>query len=357
MAVQQFTYPTAAAMSVIEPELRSRMEGEREGLKLFPRVTKSTFFVRWTQPDNPYGMMQFRGLDGRPPKVDRVGANTFMYEPGVYGEKTEITERELTTRAIPGRPEITVPVDDLVMEGERLLLDRELTRMEYNIWTLLGTGTITVPLPGPSGGNVWTYTESIQTFTSTVPWSTAATATPLADLQTVQQKSVGHGVDFGASATLYANQVTANRLLNNANASDFGGRRNQAGATLNNIAAFNSYFAGQNLPQIKIVDDGFQPFKLSGLITNTTTQFIKFIPNGTAILVGKRSGNSPIGEWHNTINANNPGFAAGSYQFIKDTANGINAPKEVPPRIEINRGFNGGLSLYYANAFVSMNVG
>lgn len=356
MAVQQFTYPTAAEMSEIEPELRFRMESEREALKLFPRVSKSTFFVRWIQPDNFYGMMQFRGLDGRPAKVQRIGENTYMYEPGVYGEQILITERELTTRAIPGRPDIRVPIDDLVMAGERQLLDRELTRMEYNVWQLLQTGTISIPIPGPSGITIYTDTYTIQTFTATIPWSTAATATPLADLQVVQQKSVGHGVDFGAGATLYVNQVQANRMLNNANASDFGGRRSQYGATLNDITAFNNYFQGQNLPKVKVIDEGFQPFPVSGPITNSTTQFIKFIPNGVGILVGKRGGSSKVGEWQNTINANNPGFGAGSYQFIKDYANGINATKEVPPKIEINRGFNGGLALEFPNSIVALSI-
>lgn len=354
---QEFSYPTAAQVFRIAAELETATMADLDEFKMFPTVNRDTHNVRWWQQDNPYGRMHFRGLEGRPAKVQRLGDGSFAYEPGVYGEFISIGERELTTRAIPNRPDIVVPIDDLVTNAEKQMVGREITRMRYNIWQMLGTGTLSVSLPGPTGPVIWSDTYNIQTYTSTIPWSTLATATPIRDMQTVQQLSVGHGVDFGAGATLYVNQVTANRLINNANASDFGGRRNQAGSTLNNLASFNSYFAGQNLPQIKIIEDGFQPFPIAGPETNPVAQYVKFIPDGLAILVGKRPAGQTVGEWQRTLNLNNPGGASGPYQYVKDYIKGYNAPKETPPRIEVHRGFNGGLAIYFAAAVVAWTVG
>ena len=57
-----------------------------------------------------------------------------------------------------------------------------------------------------------------------------------------------------------------------------------------------------------------------------------------------------------TRNLNNPGGAPGSYRYIKDFAQGINAPKETPPHIETHRGHNGGVTIEYPSAVVIMNV-
>lgn len=351
-------YPTAAETSYILPDLIARDRANRVGMKIFPIVNKPTHEVRWIQQDNYYGLMAMRGVDGAPPRVQRVGANVFVYEPGVYGEHISITEQEILKRSIPTRPDIPVDVTDLKQEADRQLVQREDDRIEANIWTLLGTGTLIIPYSGPNGASVYKDTYPIQTFTASVPWATASTSTPIADMQAVQQLSVGHSVNFGAGATAYMNRVTANRLINNANASDFGGRRSMAGSTLNNVGAFNSYFAGQDLPQIQVVDDGYQLAPLNGVETSPSTQFQKFIPTGTVIVVGQRPNGAPVGEMQMTLQAMNPSgqAAAGEYHFVKDFAQGINAPVEVPPRVEIHRGFNGGLALLYPAAVVVMSV-
>lgn len=352
-----FIYPTAAEMFEISPELMAKGRAGRVGLDLCPPVNRDTYFVRWSQRDNMYGLAKMRGIDGAPPKVDRIGANTFVYEPGVYGEHTSITERELLTRAVPNHPEIRIPISDLIMADQQLLTTRQLDRMEANTWTMLATGTNTIPLPGPSGPNIWTDTYPIQTYTAPIPWSSSSTAVPLANLQTVQQLSVGHGVRFGAEATLYVNQITGNRLLNNTNSADLAGRRDQYGATLNSLVGFNNYFQGQNLPKVVVYDDGYQLSPISGPITKTT-QFQKFIPDGVGILIGSRPNGGPIGEFQMTVQAMQPGAnpTSGAYSFVKDFAQGINAPLEVPPRMEVHMGFNGGLALYFPSAVVALSV-
>lgn len=349
-----FVYPTAAVMKEIFPDLIMRDRADRLGLQLFPVVQEATFFLRWAQKDNAHGVMQMRGLDGQPPKVTRQGLNTFVQEPGVYGEHIVITERELLTRADPLDLTKRIPIGTMVAECNDLLKTRLNDRMELNVWNMLATGRNSIPIAGPNGVTIYTDQYTLQTYTAAIPWSSASTATPLANLQAIQQLSVGHGASFQTGAKLYMNQVTANRLLNNANAADYGGRRNAAGATLNNLGAFNNYFAGQNLPEIVIYDAGYQPFPVSGPITNPLSQFIKFIPDGVGILVGRRPGNSPVGEWRQTIQAMQPGGESpGEYNYIKDYARGINAPIETPPKIEVHAGFNGGIVIYYPSAIVT----
>lgn len=351
-------YPTAAAINEIAPDLNARDMASRVGLQIFPVVQKPTFNVRWFQGDNPYGLMQYRGLDGSPPKVQRLGMSEFIYTPGVYGEFTSITEQEILTRASPGNLMLPIGISDLTVRDMSLLTTRMNDRMEANVWTLLTTGSITLPAPGPAGANVYVDSYTLQTYTASVPWATTATATPIVNIQAAQQLSVGHGASFGAEATLYMNQVTANALINNSNAADFGGRRNMYGATLNNIEAFSTYFQNQGLPSIRVYDTGYQNQPVAGPETSPSTQFTKFIPNNIAVLVGKRPGGQPIGEFQQTIQAMQPGSGVGPgrYQFIKDFSRGINCAVEIPPRVEVHMGFNGGPALQYPSNIVIMTV-
>lgn len=345
-------------MTQILPDLLNRDRADRVGLQLFPTVNSESYFVRWAQRDNAYGLMQMRGLDGQPPRVQRVGTTTFVYEPGVYGEHVVITEREILTRAAPTNLEIPIPIGDLVAEADQLLITRESDRMEANVWNLIGTGTLSIPLPGPNGVQVYQDTYAIQTYTAPVPWATSATATPIQNFQTIQQLQLGHGCSFGADATAYMNQYTANLLMNNNNNNDFGGRRSAIGSTLNSIGSFSDYFQAQNLPRVRVYDAGYQLNPLSGTVTNASTQFQKFIPNGRVIIVGNRPGNQPVGEWKQTIQAMQPGGmpSAGAYRFIKDYSRGLNCALEVPPKLEVHRGFNGGCCIYFPSAIISMSV-
>src|ERR1700678_3428585 len=97
-------YPNAATMREIAQDLIRDQTADDVTLKLLPVQAENTHFVRWFQLDNYYGIMGMRGLDGSPSKVTEVGTNSYIYEPGVYGEFMEIGEREILTRAAPRNP-------------------------------------------------------------------------------------------------------------------------------------------------------------------------------------------------------------------------------------------------------------
>lgn len=352
-----FNYPTNFELQQIEPDLLARAEAGRVGLQIMPVRNVNAAEIRWNQQDNFYGLQALRGLDGAPTRVQRVGNKTYVYEPGVFGEFVDITETELTRRAGYSPNGTPIDVSDLVIDADSQLMNRELDRIESTIWALLTTGTFSIKLDGPNGTQVgFTDTFSIQTYTASVAWATAATATPIVNFQAVQQlgMAAGHSADLGAGAVAYMNSVTSNRLLNNTNASDINGRRINGGNTSNSVADFNRYLAAQNLPQIQVYDGGYQAAG-TGATAVTAGAFTKFIPDSKVVVVGKRTSGAKIGEYLKTRNASN-GLQAGSYAYTIDRANGVNAEKRTPANIERHRGHNGGPVIYLPSAVVVMSV-
>jgi hypothetical protein len=350
-----FVYPTNFELSQVEPDLVARGAAGRVGLDIMPVREVNAGEVRWTQQDNFYGLQALRGLDGAPTRVQRAGEKVYTYEPGVFGEYVDITETELTRRAGYSPAGTPIDVSDLVVNADQQLINREFDRIEATIWALLTTGTFSIKLDGPNGTQVgFTDTFSIQTYSASVAWATAATATPITNFQAVQQlgMAAGHSVDLGAGAVAYMNSVTSNRLLNNANAADLNGRRIGFGNTANSTVDVNRYLAAQNLPQIQVYDAGYQSTITVGATVGT---FTKFIPNGTVVVVGKRTSGAKIGEYLKTRNASN-GLRPGSYSYTIDRSNGTNGEKRTPANIEVHRGHNGGPCLYLPSAVVVMSV-
>lgn len=362
-----FIYPTSFEIHDIQQDLMARGAEGRVGLEILPWVEKRTAKVRWKQKDNYYGVQEFRGLDGAPTRVIRVGHKIYEYEPGVFGEYVEITESELVTRAA-GFPVETTPIDvrDLYIEADEQLINREWDRVEGSIWTLLTTGTLNILIDGPDGTQIgYSDQYTFQSYQSLVPWSTLGSAVPIKDFQNVQQLgfAAGHSVDFGAAAKAYATQVTWNRLLNNSNASDFAGKRSQYGATFNDLKGYANFFQNQNLPQPVAYDQGLIPRQAAspGSSTFGGGKFRKFIPDGIIVVIGVRPQNAKVGNYVSTINASN-NHNPGSYSYTIDRANGGgtnggNGEKRTPANIEIHRGHNGGPVVEYTTAVLVMNVG
>lgn len=353
-----FLYPPSYEISRIMPQLEAQGRAGRIWLDFLPQKNVNAGTVRWEQKDNMFGLQAMRGLDGAPTRVQRQGSKVFNYEPGIFGEFQTITETELTIRAgaVSDLANTPIPVGDLVMEAQMLLVEREFDRMEWSVSRLLTTGTLAIRLDGPDGlqAAVYNDTYSVQTYTATIPWATFATATPILNFQAVQQLGVGYSTDLGAGAVAVMNSVTANRMLNNANAADFGGRRNQYGATYNDLTNYNQFLIAQNLPRIQVDDRGYYP--ILGQTGGVSGGFIKFIADGVVAVIGKRPGGAPIGNYQMTRNMNNPNGTPGPYQYVIDRANGINAEKRTPPNIEIHRGHNGGPCLYFPSSVVIMSV-
>ncbi len=340
-----FVYPTSAEIFKISQSKIPRLTKDRPAFKFFPMVNKKVDTILWEQRDNYQGLQQVRGMEGQPSRVKRIGAKRYSMEPGVYGEFIPLEERELTKRRAFGTMGSKMDIGDMVMEAEEQLTQRFLDRVEVTIWSLISTGAFTVVSP-QTGATLHTDVFPINTFSAIVPWSTYATATPLADLRQVKLLSRGTSNSFDSGSELYINQVTLNHLLSNRNANDVAGRRVGGLLTPLTLEEINKIFTGEGLPSIVVYDEGYY---------NDAGTFTLFVPDNTFTLIGRRPAGQTVGEYIMSINANNPGAAPGRYMRVKNKAKGDNEA-EIPPVIEVHDGHNGGPAIYFPGAVVKGNV-
>lgn len=337
-----FNYPTNAEINEIGMDFLADLTLDDPIFQMMPIQNADATTIAWEQEDNYIGLQQIRGIDGAPPKVTPTGAKSYVMQPGVYGEQMEIKERELLERRQYGTFGTPVSIDDLVMPKVRQLKSREITRIRQVNWTLVTTGTFSVL--GANAAVVQTDSYTTQTFAATVPWTTSATATPLADFSAVALLWAGHSVSFDNASVAYMNRVTYNALRTNSNSADLYGRRTAGLATPNNLADINHIQAGDDLPQIVIYDKGY---------FNDAGTFTRYIPNNKVVVVGRRDDGAPIGAYKMTRNAVNPGLAPGPYLKIVDN---MDDPKAVPPQIVLHSGHNGGPIIWFPSAIVVMTV-
>jgi len=337
-----WTFPTSATLRVLEQEKLPRLMQNRVIFDLLPIDTLESTSLIWEQRDNYEGLQQARGMNGEPPSVKQVGAKRYLMHPGVYGEQEYVDEWQLTERAAAGSL-LPGPIDvsDLVMKIQDHLLQRRLDRIEKIGWDLLVNGTFSVP--GPNGSIAQKDTFSIQTYAAGVPWSTVATATPLANFRAVRLLGRGRSVTFDQSAVAYMNQVTLNNLLSNGNSADIYGRRMSGLSTPNDMADVQQLLLRDLLPTIQMYDEGY--------IDDTTHTFNTFIPDNKVVVIGRRPAGETVGNYFYTRNAQNPGAAPGPYTKVFNRGD-----DDVPAKIEVHDGHNGGPVLYYPSAIVVMSV-
>lgn len=339
-ATLSYAFPSSVELREIEQELLPALVKDDPIFDEFPMVDSDYDRLVWEQKDNYQGLQQVRGLEGAPRVVKRPGSKAYDMEPGVYGEFTDIGEKELTQRRKLGSWDQPVNIDDLVGTGQELLLQRRLDRVRQIIFTLLSTGTFSIA--NGAGSILHTDTFPIQAITAGVPWTTYATAVPSQNLRAAQLLALGQSASFGADSKIWMNRVTANALLTNQNPVDIFGRRIGGGNTPNTMADWNSWSEANDLPQIKIYDKFY--LNDSGVPT-------RFIPSGKAILIGKRTNGARLGEYRMTRNANNPRLEAGAYTRVIDLGE-----ITVPRRIQVHDGHNGGPCIFYPGAIVVLTV-
>jgi hypothetical protein len=339
MAVLQFSFPSAMDLMGIEQQLAPVDKKDNPAFDIFPEVNKDTPLLMWEQLDNFLGMMQPRGLGGRPNLVKAVGSKTYMMQPGYYGEFMTIEEREVTLSRRFASPNQPVDVSDLVVLRSRQLLHRQIQRQRWIAWQLMTKGVFVVTDPYGVLMHADSYAQRV--FTATVPWATLATATPLADLRAVRPFARGFSISFGVRSRGFANTTTINNMMNNQNPNDLGGKRQANGATVNSLDGFNQILAANDCPQMVEWDGVWQD--------DTGTNQLD-IPDNTVVIKGIRLDGAAIGNWVNTRCAMNPGMAPGPYYEV------FQPFQQVPPTVEVHRGVNGGIALYFPSALLVMKV-
>jgi Phage major capsid protein E len=336
-----YTYPTSAELRLIEQDKLPLLVQDDPLFEMFPIVEVDEHLLIWEQYGNFIGLQQWRGFDGAPNKVSQTAISQYTMQPGVYGETEIIGEAELTQARMPGTFGDPINFDQLVAIRQDKLLQRRLDRIRWIGWTLMTTGAFTVA--SPSGGTVHTDTYNLATFSAVVPWSTHATATPLADIRTMQLLSRGHSVAFDSGAKLFLNRKWYNHMIANTNTSDLGGRRTQGLATFDNLGQVNQLLTQDGLPNIAVYDEGYYPDGGGG--------FTQWIPDNVGVLVGRRVSGVSLGEYRLTRNANNPNAAPGAYTFVRDE--GL---QRTPRQLIVEDGHNGGPVVFFPSAIVTASL-
>jgi len=336
-------FPTPAELKEIEKDKLAVLTADDPAFKIVPVVTEDVVDLQWEQEDNYTGLQNVRGLNGQPGRVTRVGAKRYKCEVGYYGDFEEIDEKEITERRKLGTFDESINIDDIVIRRQELLLQREIDRQRKIIWDLLTTGTFTST--NSSGNLVHTDSFPIQTATGS-NWSTLSSATPLLDIRAIKPLARGRSVRFDASATMHMNLTTLNYMLNNSNSADLGGKRVEMGATFNTLVDINKVMAAHDLPKIEVYDETW--------FTEGTTSVNLFIPNRTVVVIGKRTNNAAIADLAQVRNAQNPNSEPGPYTLVTDSLSSSMNP--VPRKVRVDRGWNGGVRLYFPSAIVALTV-
>ena len=338
MSLVNYQYPTTRELKQINPEKIQNLTRNRPTFSIFPTVDSDAWTLEWTQRDNWRGFQQLRGLNGEPSYVSMVGEKAFSAQPGVFGEFMTVDEKMMTIRAqqVPnGQP---IDISDLITERQDYLNNRESDLLEYIHWKALLDGQFT--FIGPTGG-YYGDVFPIQTATFS-DWSDLANATPLADLLGLRLLQTGKSVSYGTQAQIFMNAVTMTYLLRNRNPNDLGGQLAiQSGGSkpLKTVGEINSLLQSSNLPTLVEYDEGY--------FAEGSGTFTKWIPDRVLSIIGARSNGDRLGEYRMIRNANNADFAAGRYEKVIDRLE-----TTVPRKIEVHRGHNGGLVIYYGSAII-----
>jgi len=335
-----YQYPTTRELIQINAEKIQLLTRERPTFSIFPTVESDFWTLEWEIRDNFRGFQQLRGLNGEPSYVKMVGWKSFSAQPGVYGEYMTVDERMMTLRAQEAGPNNLGPVniDDLVTQRQDYLNNREVDLQEYIHWKALLDGQFTIT--GPTGA-IYTDQFTIQNATFS-DWSDLDNATPLADFMGLKNLSSGKSVSFGSGTQAFMNTPTLSNLLRNRNPDDLGGQLSIASGgvkPIKNLQEVNTILASSNLPSIVEYDEGY--------FAEPSGTFTKWLPDGIISVIGKRTNGDRLGEYRLVRNANNANFAAGRYEKVID-----HLDRRVPRLIEVHRGHNGGLVIFYGSAIV-----
>lgn len=338
-----YAYPSNAILEEIAQDFLPTLQMTDPLFDFMPIENEDTDLVMWEQEDNNQGLMNVRGINGQPGKVQPLGVKRYAMQPGYYGDFNSIDELEITRRRGIGTFGNVIDVEELVMKRQNQLMDRLIKRIVNIGWLTVTTGTYTVT--NKDGVVIATDTFPIQTYSAGTGWATTATATPLADFRAIKLKQRGHAVLFNAKATAYMNQVTFNYLTANTNSADLFGKRTAGFGTVIGLGDINKVLLGEDMPQIAIYDGGY---------IDSTGTFQPYIANGKVTVVGQRVDGAQVAKFILTRNAQKETPGPGIYTLVVDTLSSGTAP--VPREISVHAGFNGGPGVLYSNAIVSMSV-
>lgn len=299
-----FSYPTTQDVREMEqqrlPQVMASMPGER----ILPWTTENTDTVLWEIRDDITGLTYSRGANEPFPLVQDVPLRSYYISPGRYGERMEIEETKIERMRQPGTFGEPINVDAELARFQNTLAYREQQLIEYVRWRLLIFGSVSVLRKDGTPVEVGRYT--VDQTTPPVPFTTLATASPLAFFDAIRNGYNGYGFQFDRNSVGFMNSNTAAVIKRNGNNADLYGVKRAGGATTHTMGEVNTIFGEENLPQLVEND---LTYMLSPGSAPT-----RYIPDGYIVLVGYRPDRGIVaGNYVSTRNSNNPNGAPGLY--------------------------------------------
>jgi len=335
--------PTAAEIQQLQMELFPRYLEGRLGLDIMPFAETELSAIVLQQPDIFKGLQAFRGL-GKPtlnvPERYNPYGTLCHVEPGYYGEHDEIGEEIMTKWAQPNSCGQSLDISQYTTWIQQRLLERRANRIEYNIWQTLVFGRYTAL--NQAGQVIHEAQFNVTNVSAAIPWTNFLGSFPLRDFRQVQLLGRGTSARFDSCAKAYMNRETANLLFSNTNPNDVGRVGLSACCNFMSQEQINQQFAAQGLPQVVIYDEGF---------VDDNGGFNTYIPFGYVVIIGCRPNNVPVGHYWLTRNAVGCAVSSGFWQKLTDSCD-----REVPRRIKIYDGHNGGPALEYPRMDVVLRV-
>ena len=312
-----YNHPASQALMEIDQQKRTEFAANDELLRLCPIVNHDAASVSWEILDDFVGLQQVRGLDGSYPRVTKTGSGRYTMIPGPFGEREDVSEREIVELRKLGTFEDPEVMGSLLERIQTKLRQRYLDRIRQLVGRMLIDGRIEVS--GSSGQTEFVAAYAQEgLFTALTLWSDYANSTPLGDLMTVQELARGQGAAFDNRAVALMNRVTVNHLLRNRNANDLGGEFNKVVQAERSVTTANRVLEAAGLPTIVVYDEGWQ--------TAHAGTHNPFIPDGRVLIAGFRNGEgNKVGEYQLVRNAENPNQEPGMFVGVFQNP--------LPPRI------------------------
>lgn len=303
------------------------------GMKLAPIEEKMSQNVEWDEMDNDFGMTGVHTMDTDPKVKSRPGSKRKSFSPIPHKETELVKESELLNARALGTFGGVVNIEDLVGDAFKRGMGQDDVRIEWEIWQMF-LGRLTINEPGYYLDEIF----PIQSYDPLVPWDTLATAKPMADTDAIGQMFAGTGAS-GRGAVIYGNHFSITKLFQNKNADDLAGQVNENfRKTTYGLEDANKILDARGYPTFAEYDEGYY---------DANKSFVRFIPNGKFVCLGKRPVGQKIARYITTpsLHRTKNGMPApGRFSFI--TVNG-----------QPNMGGTTGVSLAQLGAGANPSIG
>jgi hypothetical protein len=308
------TQNMVAESAALLPELVNGFLTDEDGgtdpfVQAFPLADRDVWKVQWDQRQSAYGLAPQGQLDVPPALMTMPGIRVYDVEPGVYRFYTEINESELTKTREPGTISEPLNVANRLSDVMSYMGEMTANRIK-KIYADLGVNGFFNNL-SPDGIQ-HTYKINGYQRISMSAWAGApTTATPIDDLR-VAANTLNRGTSsrFGSKSKLLMTDEAITTLLATTQVrstfkSTYGASflapfdnasRNGPQPPLNGDQSLNKLFIGMGLPEIVPWNAGYYPL-LSDVQNRTKTNYTKFLGNTSAVWLGYRPGNQPLGQF------------------------------------------------------------